>query len=182
MKRIMKKNQLIIAALAVMIVVAGYLNFTGQEISSSGIIPMEEADDNAKETSDEVADISEEDETLVLDENGEVIASEENPGEAVMVSNTLNRDYFTSAKLSREQSRAKNKETLLEIINNKAVSSKEKKAAVKEVTQITEIAEQENAAEMLLEAKGFSDAIVSISDGTADVVVSTEELTDKQML
>lgn len=180
-KRIMKKNQLIIAALAVMIVVAGYLNFTGQEISSSGIIPMEEADDNAKETSDEVADISEEDETLVLDENGEVIASEENPGEAVMVSNTLNRDYFTSAKLSREQSRAKNKETLLEIINNKAVSSKEKKAAVKEVTQITEIAEQENAAEMLLEAKGFSDAIVSISDGTADVVVSTEELTDKQM-
>lgn len=181
MKRIMKKNQLIIAALAVMIVVAGYLNFTGQEISSSGIIPMEEADDNAKETSDEVADISEEDETLVLDENGEVIASEENPGEAVMVSNTLNRDYFTSAKLSREQSRAKNKETLLEIINNKAVSSKEKKAAVKEVTQITEIAEQENAAEMLLEAKGFSDAIVSISDGTADVVVSTEELTDKQM-
>lgn len=181
MKRIMKKNQLIIVALAVMIVVAGYLNFTGQEISSSGIIPMEEADDNAKETSDEVADISEEDETLVLDENGEVIASEENPGEAVMVSNTLNRDYFTSAKLSREQSRAKNKETLLEIINNKAVSSKEKKAAVKEVTQITEIAEQENAAEMLLEAKGFSDAIVSISDGTADVVVSTEELTDKQM-
>ena len=181
MTRIMKKNQLIIAALAVMIVVAGYLNFTGQEISSSGIIPMEEADDNAKETSDEVADISEEDETLVLDENGEVIASEENPGEAVMVSNTLNRDYFTSAKLSREQSRAKNKETLLEIINNKAVSSKEKKAAVKEVTQITEIAEQENAAEMLLEAKGFSDAIVSISDGTADVVVSTEELTDKQM-
>ena len=181
MKRIMKKNQLIIAALAVMIVVAGYLNFTGQEISSSGIIPMEEADDNAKETSDEVADISEEDETLVLDENGEVIASEENPGEAVMVSNTLNRDYFTSAKLSREQSRAKNKETLLEIINNKAVSSKEKKAAVKEVTQITEIAEQENAAEMLLEAKGFSDAIVSISDGTADVVVSTEVLTDKQM-
>lgn len=181
MKRIMKKNQLIIAALAVMIVVAGYLNFTGQEISSSGIIPMEEAADDAKETSDEVADISEEDETLVLDENGEVIASEENPGEAVMVSNTLNRDYFTSAKLSREQSRAKNKETLLEIINNKAVSSKEKKAAVKEVTQITEIAEQENAAEMLLEAKGFSDAVVSISDGTADVVVSTEELTDKQM-
>lgn len=181
MKRIMKKNQLIIAALAVMIVVAGYLNFTGQEISSSGIIPMEETADDTKETADEVADISEEDETLVLDENGEVIASEENPGEAVMVSNTLNSDYFTSAKLSREQSRAKNKETLLEIINNKEISSKEKKAAVREVTQITEIAEQENSAEMLLEAKGFSDAVVSISDGTADVVVSTDELTDKQM-
>lgn len=181
MKRIMKKNQLIIAALAVMIVVAGYLNFTGQEISSSGIIPMEETADDTKEKADEVADISEEDETLVLDENGEVIASEENPGEAVMVSNTLNSDYFTSAKLSREQSRAKNKETLLEIINNKEISSKEKKAAVREVTQITEIAEQENSAEMLLEAKGFSDAVVSISDGTADVVVSTDELTDKQM-
>lgn len=181
MKRIMKKNQLIIATLAVMIVVAGYLNFTGQEISTSGIVPMEETAEDEKKSSEEVADISEEDEALVLDENGEVVASEENPGEAVMVSNTLSSDYFTSAKLSREQSRAKNKETLLGIINNKDVSPKEKKAAVKEVTKITETAEQENAAEMLLEAKGFEDAIVSISNGTADVVVSTEELTDKQM-
>ena len=38
MKNVVKKNQIIITALAIMIVVAGYLNFTGQEISTSGLV------------------------------------------------------------------------------------------------------------------------------------------------
>ena len=37
-KNVVKKNQIIITALAIMIVVAGYLNFTGQEISTSGLV------------------------------------------------------------------------------------------------------------------------------------------------
>ena len=126
-KKLVKKNQIIISALAVMIVVAGYLNFTGQEISTSGL----ETSAAAEEEGD--TDISAEDDgndDYKVNDDGEVVASEENPGEAVMVSNSLGSDYFSSAKLTREQNRAKNKETLLEIINNKAVSSADKKAAV----------------------------------------------------
>ena len=37
-KNVVKKNQIIITALAIMIVVAGYLNFTGQGISTSGLV------------------------------------------------------------------------------------------------------------------------------------------------
>ncbi len=225
MKKIVKKNQIIISALAVMIVVAGYLNFTGQEISTSGLVTSQQKEAAQKgkedaaatdqtqepvkeekkaesksdqktekkstvETSAEATeeeggmDLSAEDEGsdgYVVNDDGEVVASEDNPGEAVMVSNSLGSDYFSSAKLTREQNRAKNKETLLEIINNKSVASKDKKAAVKEVAQITKNAEQENAAEMMLEAKGFEDAVVSISEGSADVVVNVEKLTDKEM-
>lgn len=233
MKKLVKKNQIIISALAVMIVVAGYLNFTGQEISTSGLVTSQQkeaaqkgkedaasadqtqkpakeekkeestsdqktdqkANQKAKkkgtvETSAEATeeeggtDLSAEDEGgdgYTVNDDGEVVASEDNPGEAVMVSNSLGSDYFSSAKLTREQNRAKNKETLLEIINNKSVASKDKKAAVKEVAQITKNAEQENAAEMMLEAKGFQDAVVSISEGSADVVVNVEKLTDKEM-
>lgn len=236
-KKLVKKNQIIISALAVMIVVAGYLNFTGQEISTSGLVTSQQkeaaqkgkedtasadqtqkpakeekkeestsdqktdqkanqkANQKAKkkgtvETSAEATeeeggtDLSAEDEGgdgYTVNDDGEVVASEDNPGEAVMVSNSLGSDYFSSAKLTREQNRAKNKETLLEIINNKSVASKDKKAAVKEVAQITKNAEQENAAEMMLEAKGFQDAVVSISEGSADVVVNVEKLTDKEM-
>ena len=110
-----------------------------------------------------------------------MVAKKENPGEAVMVSNSLSGDYFSSAKLSREQNRAKNKSTLMEIINNKSVASADKKAAVKEVAAITAAAEKENAAELMLEAKGFSDAMVSISEGNADVVVSAKELSNQQI-
>lgn len=221
MKKIVKKNQIIISALAVMIVVAGYLNFTGQEISTSGLVTSQQKETSQKEKKetaknaevdqekdseekvdksdkkdtvetsveatekeDGATDISAEDEGAdgyEVNDDGEVVASEENPGEAVMVSNTLGSEYFSSAKLTREQNRAKNKETLLEIINNKSVASKDKKAAVQEVAQITKNAEQENAAEMMLEAKGFADAVVSISEGNADVVVNVEKLTEKEM-
>lgn len=213
MKKIVGKNQIIVTALAIMIVVAGYLNFTGQEISTSGLVSSQnkekavtdtsQKDDSEKEKKDKKeekesvetsaenkqeeetkTDISAEDsgkDDYVVNDNGEVVASEENPGEAVMVSNTLSGDYFSSAKLSREQNRAKNKETLLEIINNKTLASADKKAAVREVAQLTEAAEKENAAELMLEAKGFSDAVVSISEGNVDVVVNAAKLSNQQI-
>lgn len=207
MKKVVRKNQIIITALAIMIVVAGYLNFTGQEISTSGLIssqnkektsdkakdeakatdtaaPQENAKDENKEQKEASLDISAEDEGsdgYVVNENGEVVASNENPGEAVMVSNNLSSDYFSSAKLTREQSRAKNKETLMEIINNKDVASKDKKTAINEVAALTKAAEQENAAELMLEAKGFTDAIVSISGKSADVIVNGSELSTQQI-
>lgn len=210
MKKLVHKNQIIITALAVMIVVAGYLNFTGQEISTSSLLQggqktesgkkdktdgksgetnQAEKKDDAKqdETSGDAAetmtkDISDEDsKDVTVNDSGEVVASQENPGEAVMVSNTIGSDYFSSAKLSREQTRAKNKETLMQIVNNKEVASADKKAAVNEVAQITQLTEKENATETMLQAKGFQEAMVSISDGTADVVVNAEELSSKQM-
>lgn len=204
MKKVVRKNQIIVTALAIMIVVAGYLNFTGQEISTSGLVSSQNKEQSAGQTSDDKesdeasvetsadskkskdtkTDISAEDDGsdgYTVNDDGEVVASEENPGEAVMVSNSLSSDYFSAAKLSREQSRAKNKETLMEIINNEKVASADKKAAVKEVAQITEAAEKENAAELMLEAKGFSDAVVSISEGNADVVVNAEELSNQQI-
>lgn len=196
MKKTSHKNQIIITALAVMIVVAGYLNFTGQEISTSGLKKSntetvndndEQNKDEQLETADEensTTDISAEDEgndDYVVTDSGEVVASEESPGEAVMVSNTIGADYFASAKLTREQTRAKNKETLMNIVNNKSISSADKQSAIKQVANITKNSEKENAAELMLQAKGFENAIVSISEGNADVVVDSNDLTEKQI-
>ena len=43
---------------------------------------------------------------------------------------------------------------------------------------MTDIAEREAVAEMLLEAKGFSDVVVSITDDNCDVVLNMGEVTD----
>ena len=40
--------------------------------------------------------------------------------------------------------------------------------------------EKEAAAELLLESKGFTDAVVSITDGSVDVVIGQSEITDAQ--
>lgn len=213
MKKFARKNQWIITALAVLIAVAGYLNFTGEEINKNGLknvmslsgkqtaAPEEQAQaeneaaadgkeekkqtKESKETSAQTTtDISAEDngEDYTVADSGELkSASEENPGEAVMVSNSLGADYFSSAKLSREQSRAKNKETLMTIINNDKIASKDKKSAIDQVAQLTKDAQMESAAELMLEAKGFTDSVVSIEKGSADVIVNAGELTQQQL-
>lgn len=101
------------------------------------------------------------------------------PGEAVYTSG-LGISTLSDAKLAKEQTRAKNKETLLEIINSAGLTDTQKQSAVDVMVQMTAIAEKETAAELLLEAKGFSDVIVSIDEDGVDVVVNALELTAAQ--
>ena len=89
-------------------------------------------------------------------------------------------DYIAGVQLNREQTRAKNKETLLNIINNTNIEENAKQAAIQNMIELTEIAEKENAAETLLMAKGFSDPVVSITSGKVDVVVNAASITDAQ--
>lgn len=105
--------------------------------------------------------------------------SDVNPGEAVLTSSTIsNVDFAAEMKLAREQVRAKNKETLLGIVNSTTLTDEQKQAAVDEMISLTDTAEREAAAEMLLEAKGFTDVVVSITDNAVDVVLDMGDVTD----
>lgn len=179
MKRIFKKNQIIIAVLAVMIAAAGYLNYSGRLFS--GEEDAQEA--NADLASQELLDISEEDlasasgDIESQDSEAEDGSVEGTPGEAVLTSGEVS-GVVAEAKVTREQVRAKNKESLLEIIDNENLSDEQKQEAVNQMVAMTEIAEKEAAAETLLASKGFSEAVVSLTDESADVVVNAAELSD----
>lgn len=215
MKNMVKKNQIMITALAIMIAVAGYLNFAGGRITEEEIMTtgttgaVSDIQEEAYTEDTDVAalfEISDEDMELAesgdiesldteviteqenyLDETMEEVVSEtmegfdetETPGEAVFTSST-SLDTLSGAKLMKEQTRAKNKETLLEIINNVNISEEQKQEAIDNMIEITDVAEKETAAEILLEAKGFEDVVVSITDGMVDVVVNAQELTQAQ--
>lgn len=184
MKKILKKNQIIITALVVMVAIAGYLSMTERDELTMNTT-------NEVTTEEEVQDISEED--IVLDEDDSVtgaaatvsdsesVSSKENAGEAVLVSNTVTGNYFEEAKLSREQTRAKNKETLTSLVNNENVTSEQKDKAMDEIMKMTEISEKETATENLLSAKGFQEAVVTILSDSVDVVVNAEDLTEQQI-
>lgn len=180
MKKIFKKNQMIIAALAVMIAAAGYLNYSGRLFGNK-----EDAQEmNAELANQELLDISEEDlastdgEIKSQDSEAEGEDSQDGtPGEAVLTSGEANA-VVAQAKMTREQVRAKNKETLQQIIDNKELSNEQKKDAVSQMVKVTELSEKEAAAETLLASKGFVDAVVSISDESTDVVVSAKDLNE----
>ncbi len=220
MKNMVKKNQIMITALAIMIAVAGYLNFAGSKITQEEIMTTgadsavavneaqmtEDAADVAAlfEISDEdleqaeLSDIESLDSEVITEQENyleetmeemmaqnseesieEQISDSEAPGEAVFTSSS-SLDTLSGAKLMKEQVRAKNKETLMEIINNVNISEEQKQEAVDGMIALTDITEKETAAEILLEAKGFEDVVVSITDGMVDVVVNTVDLTEAQ--
>ena len=101
------------------------------------------------------------------------------PGEAVFTS-AAGAAILSDAKITKEQVRSKNRETLLEIINSSTVGDEQKTEAITTMVKMTRIAEQEAAAELLLQAKGFSDVVVSINGNAVDVVVNALTLTDVQ--
>ena len=224
MKSLIKKNQLMITALAIMIAIAGYLQFAGtgleeeivqtddsnvdvgnaSPVDSGGIITENyTADDGLMVLSDEdlmagMTDIESLDSDAgeivdnyldtdmeILDTSGTAEGEMENntpeegeiPGEAVFTS-TPGVTILSDAKLLKEQTRAKNKETLLEIINSAGLTDEQKQEAVDSMVTMTAIAEKEAAAEILLEAKGFRDVVVSINGDAVDVVVNAAALDD----
>lgn len=227
MKGIVKKNQIIITSLAILIAVAGYLNYSEKNLKDMTGNSKEAAElvNDASAKKDGISDVSNEalrnyeDDSLLdgtddilsndydvdsNEVNGEVstnaqgesseeeqnstadgttdAASDENgtdidevPGTAVL---TNVGTFSANARLQREQLRAKNKETLLNMINSGNLSDEQKSEITDEMLHITQIAEMENEIETLLEAKGFTGAVVSIADESVDVVINMTDVTD----
>ena len=158
---------------------AGYLNYSGRLFGDAGT-SEETGSDLANQ---ELLDISEEDAALTDGEaEGEVADAEVEgtPGEAVLTSSEAG-SVVAEAKVSREQVRAKNKETLQAIIDDDSLTDEQKSDAVAQMVEITELAEQEVAVETLLASKGFTESVVSLTADSADVVVNQSSLSDAQL-
>jgi len=169
-KKAEKRNQIVVAALALMIAVAGYLSYTG-------ISNMKDKDslETAITDTQESAAFENDNESSNIDVNMGVDSNQ--PGETVLTSAS---SFVAQAKVSREQIRAQNKQALLEVIENEGLSEDERQTAVASMVEMTDIAEKEAAAEMMLEAKGFTEVVVNLTGDTADVMVPADQLSDVQ--
>lgn len=247
-KKLWKRNQIMITALALMIAIAGYLNFTGKQIDDEILFTtsaqFEEADaDVVEETLSDTTEVYDEttglydismedveyyteiesldeditiseaetlddstvadvtnidDANVVADANGDVIQNdevvletgaevadaltteEEVPGEAVFT-NTMSVTSLAEANLMKEQTRATNKQALMDIINNENISDAAKQEAVNSMIELTDLAQKETETLIMLEAKGFADAVVSINGDSVDVCIGMNELTPAQI-
>lgn len=178
MKNMPKRNQIMITALALLVAVAGYLNFAGKKAADENMLQVT-GTEIAKDIVSMDSEATEVDSIQVESEYSDITddIAGEIPGEAVFTSST-GVSVLSGARMQKEQTRTKNKESLLEIINNENVTESGKQEAINSMVHMTEIAEKETAAEILLDAKGFDDAIVSIQGDGVDVVVNTAELSE----
>lgn len=207
MKRIFKKNQIVIFVIGLMLITAGYLNFTNteQSLETGALADAEElaslgdarlvSSSNIVETNSVSDETGAEAETNILNEN--VIEDEVQEDnvltEANVVSNTvsdgdlqetsvMNTDqYFSTSKLERETMYSQRVENYQEILNNSNVSEAQKKLAQEEITAI---GEEQNAimiAENLIKTKGIEDLVILVNEDSVNVIIKGEELEKNQI-
>lgn len=243
MKNLFRKNNIIIAALAIMIIIAGYLNFSskhdtpsasntndpnstesamGNDISDSDILSLDDqgnvlpesalgVTDSNKDASSDTASSKDtastedtasadgtkstakdtaksDDKTAAADDKGTAKTADakdnketSTPGEAVLVSTTTTPDFFAASRIKREQWRSEYEQNYKDIINNETLTEETKQIAVNALLKLNKVKESENAAETLLEAKGFSDALVFMQDKRVDVVVNAQKITEQDL-
>ena len=186
MKKFFTKNHMIIASLVIMIAVAAYLNFTADETLET---MSKQPEQKTEAVLEEIAVHPEEDmndienvgafddieDTEELDDLGDINTI----GEAVLTSVTA-KNFSSAAKLEREQARAKDQELLTNMLYDESLGAQMQQQAMDQLVEMSSYAQKELAAETLLEAKGYPNSVVSINNGTVDVVICLEELTETQ--
>lgn len=195
----LRRNQVIITSLVVMIAVAGYLNYIDEMVDipegfaynqdgsiSALVTDMDELANNIHLQEQEVipADIAITPLPPTAIEDLEIVqqSTPSDTGEAMFVNATRDDStFFVQARLDREQSRARQREVLLELINNDNIDQEVKAESADAMLTIQRRIEKESATEALIESKGFNEVFVRIGDNSVDVIVNKETLTDAEL-
>lgn len=144
---VFRRNQIVITALIVVILCAGYLNFAYNKAKltdTSGKQPIGSA-------------------YLVKGPGNE--ASDTAPVAKI------NGDYFVVSRAEKERARGDQQDMMQSIINNKDLDKVAKEKAQSELTRIARSIEKEMIIENVLKGKGFEDVIAFLNDNKVDIVI-----------
>lgn len=178
---IIKKNQLVILVIALMLITAGYLNYTYSEDNA-----IATATNNSDENFGDARLVSSNnlmEESVILDTT-DTMGSGENENiitEATSSTNTSSgNEYFVSTRLEREKMYSQQLETNNNILNSSNASDEDKKKASEEIAKINNIKNQIMIAENLIKLKDFEDIVILVNGNNINVVIKAQELdTDK---
>lgn len=194
--KVLKKNQVIIFVIALMLIAAGYLNFTtnnqNQDLLATGALADAEemaGIGDAKLVSSNVVenDITQNTEANVIEENN--ISEENNIVQentnviSEETSSEINEtdDYFTRSRLDRNTMYSQTLETYQDILESSTVPTEQKSIAQEEINRINNEKNAIMIAENLIKTKGFEDLIIFINKDTASVIVKCKELDEKSI-
>ena len=204
-KKIMKKNQVVILALALMLMTAGYMNYTNNHenenmlLASLGDAQLVSANavdgnttnenelNNAQESTNEQNALNETTEanTNEVDPNAPMTNETVESNSEVVDSNAPTQadgsDYFTRSKLERETMYSQMIETYTNILENDKISSEQKDIAENEIKNINDTRNAIMVVENLFETKGFENAVVFVNSPSVNVVIKAKELTTEQV-
>ncbi len=179
MKNLLKRNQVIIYVIAIMIMAAGYLNYSVNPDNKSlqTSMQLEKKDDT------QLADIG--DATLVssndiVEENKNESNSVDTVGETENIERN-NNDYFAKSKLERDTMYSQMLETYEKVLNSNNSLETQKQSATEEITKINNIKNSIMICENLLKTKGFENSIIFVNGESVSVIVGSTELKQEEV-
>lgn len=187
--KIMKKNQVVILTLALMLMTAGYMNYTNNHENENVLLAQlgdaklvstnvaEIVNENTNETQVE-NNIQNQTETNNIEENK---VEEENSNDSNNNAIESTDDYFTKSKLERETMYSQMLETYQKILENEKIASDQKDIAENEIKNINDKKNAIMIVENLLKTKDFEKAVVFINEQSVNVVVKGEKLETEQV-
>ena len=207
--KIIKKNQIIIFVIALMLVTAGYLNYTTGEgedaLATSGLADNAEVAEigDAKLvssnslTNEESSSISSEKNNNISNNtvSSNVVKNEENQSKTNIASNNVENgektvttstknidDYFTNSRLTRDTMYSQMIESYQKILNNTSVSADQKAISQTEIKKINDLKNSIMICENLIKTKGINDVVIFANDTSISVIIKTngEEVTKEQ--
>lgn len=187
MKMILKKNQVIISVIAIMLIAAGYMNYTAnnkQTLQTAALKDSEKYGDLGDATlvsANAVSENAEETGSLVENtpENTETVT--ENTVSETSVPAVSDNQYFAESKLEREKMYSQMLESYQKIINNSQISDKQKAISQNEIKKINDTKNAIMISENLLKNKGFEDLIIFVNGDSISIVIKAKELTQEQI-
>ena len=182
MKRF-KKSEIAIYAIALMLVAAGYFNYSTfeQKTEETYSEDINQIDDKYANVGDAVLVSSNETENENQIDNNtgneDVNTTSTNTtDENVSQTNAMesSNDYYANSKLDRDKMYAEMISNYEKIINNSNASEAQKSIATQEITKISDTKNAIMICENLIQTKGFDNCVILVNDGSVNVVVNVE--------
>lgn len=198
MKNILKKNQVIISAIAIMLIAAGYMNYTANTkdaLEASALADTEAYAQlgDATLVSANVTDnttigtaISTNTENTENIENSENTENTGNTGntentEVTQTSSSSSDEYFTESRLEREKMYSQMLESYQNILENSQISETQKEISQNEIKNINDTKNAIMIAENLIKNKGFEDVVIFVNGESISVIIKGAEITPEQI-
>ena len=181
-KKGFRKNEVVIYAIALMLVTAGYFNYT-TNVENTAIETNSEEMSNISDNLQKNTDNSN---NTVIENIAENTKKEEDEdiGDAKLVdSNSVvseQADYYATSKLDRDTNYANTLSTYTKILEDSSVSETQKSIAMKEITKINDTKNAISICENLLSTKGFENYVVLVNNESINVVVKVKGGLTKQ--
>ena len=189
MKRILKKNQIVIFAIAIMLIAAGYMNYTTNEkqILQTAVLAdteqFAELGDATLVSANAVKEENVNEQNLSNTEQQNVIDEGEQETENSVDTNStgINNEYFVESKLERDKMYSQMIESYQNILNNNQISEAQKEISENEIKNINNTKNAIMITENLIKNKGFEDVVIFVNGDSVNIIIKAKELTEEQI-